>query len=78
MDLKSWNQEVFGSVLVKKLEAFNKIGFQDAKEREGPLIEAKRVTIEEYDKQTVLKETSWRQKLRDVDEGGRQRYKFVP
>ncbi|KAL6348498.1 hypothetical protein AAG906_009958 [Vitis piasezkii] len=27
MDLKSWNQEVFGSVLVKKLEAFNKIGF---------------------------------------------------
>ncbi|RVW27609.1 hypothetical protein CK203_099116 [Vitis vinifera] len=25
MDLKSWNQEVFGSVLVKKLEAFNKI-----------------------------------------------------
>ncbi|RVW74357.1 hypothetical protein CK203_056821 [Vitis vinifera] len=28
MDLKSWNQEVFGSVLVKKLEAFNKIGFR--------------------------------------------------
>ena len=57
---------MFVNVLVRKEEAFKKLGFWDDKEREGMLstteAEARNSVREEYQKWALMEEVSWRQK----------------
>ena len=61
---------MFVNVLVRKEEAFKKLGFWDDKEREGMLstaeAEARNSAREEYQKWALMEEVSWRQKSREI------------
>ena len=69
-DLKKWNRDVVGNVLYNRVEAFSCLQSWEAKENENFLIpgkaEAKRLALEDYKKWTLLEETSWRQKSREI------------
>ena len=62
-DLKVW-REVFGNVSTKKLEALERLGQWDAKERERALtveeFEEKRRAIDGFKKWPRLEEILWR------------------
>ena len=68
--LKRWNTEVFGNVVVKKLEALSQMEFWDSKEALGTLSfeeeSAKKSLRADFKKWALMEETIWRHKSREV------------
>ena len=68
--LKTWNKEVFGRVEENKKSALAKVAAWDAIESERPLspeeLGTRMIALEEFKKRSLLEETSWRQKSREL------------
>ena len=68
--LKRWNTEVFGNVVVKKLEALSQMESWDSKEALGTLSfeeeSAKKSLRADFKKWALMEETIWRHKSREV------------
>ena len=68
--LKTWNKEVFGRVEENKKSALEKVAAWDAIESERPLspeeLGTRMIALEEFKKWSLLEETSWRQKSREI------------
>ena len=67
-DLKMWNKETLGNVLVRKDAALEKLNYWDSLERLGSLSEedrsSQRIARDEFSHCAILEEISWRQKSR--------------
>ena len=68
--LKSWNKEVFGRVEENKKSALTKVAAWDAIESERPLsleeLGTRMTIMEDFKKWSLLEETSWKQKSREI------------
>ena len=68
--LKNWNKEVFGRVEENKKSALAKVAAWDDLESERPLspeeLGTRMTTLEEFKKWSLMEETSWRQKSREI------------
>ena len=68
--LKTWNKEVFGRVEENKKNALSKVVAWDDLENQRSLslaeAEARLVAMEDFKKWSVMEETSWRQKSREI------------
>ena len=68
--LKNWNKEVFGRVEENKKSALAKVAAWDDLESERPLspeeLGTRMTALEEFKKWSLLEETSWRQKFREI------------
>ena len=68
--LKTWNKEVFGRVEENKKSALAKVVAWDAIESERPLspeeLGTRMIVLEDFKKWSLLEETSWRQKSREI------------
>ena len=67
-DLKMWNKETLGNVLVRKDAVLEKLNYRDSLERLGSLSEedrsSQRIARDEFSHYAILEEISWRQKSR--------------
>ena len=68
--LKTWNKDVFGRVEENKKSALTKVAAWEAIESERPLspeeLETRLTAMEDFKKWSLLEETSWRQKSREI------------
>ena len=68
--LKNWNKEVFGRVEENKRSALAKVAVWDNLESERPLspeeLGTRMTALEEFKKWSLMEETSWRQKSREI------------
>ena len=68
MDLKKWNEIVFGNIIVKKQQLWSKLNALDIKEDNQPLTEEEKLEKTTFranlEKATLFEEISWRQKSR--------------
>ena len=68
--LKTWNKEVFGRVEENKKSALTKVAAWDAIESERPFspeeLGTRMTAMEDFKKWSLLEETSWRQKSREI------------
>ena len=69
-NLKLWNKDVFGKIVVNKLLALEKVSFWDEQEKSRELtleeVDARKEAREDYKKWVLMEEVSWRQKSREV------------
>ena len=68
--LKVWNKEVFGRVEENKKKALSKVAAWDDLENQRSLslaeAKARLVAMEDFKKWSIMEETSWRQKSREI------------